>query len=45
MLKVSHVTVLLVFLWTCSVSAEVLTLKECLKKAAEMSPIPQGGGP
>ncbi|PJC74712.1 MAG: TolC family protein [Syntrophobacterales bacterium CG_4_8_14_3_um_filter_49_14] len=38
MLKVSHVTVLLVFLWTCSASAEVLTLKECLKKAAEMNP-------
>ena len=38
MLKVSHVTVLLVLLWTCSASAEVLTLSECLRKAAEMNP-------
>ena len=38
MLKVSHVPVLLVLLWTCSASAEVLTLKECLRMAAEMNP-------
>ena len=38
MLKVSHVTVLLVLLWTCSASAEVLTLSECLRKAAETNP-------
>ena len=38
MRKARYVTVLLVLLWTCSASAEVLALKECLKRAAEMNP-------
>ena len=38
MLKVSHIAALLVLLWTCSAAAEVLTLKECLRMAAEKNP-------
>ena len=38
MLKVSHMAALLVLLWTSSAAAEVLTLKECLRMAAEKNP-------
>lgn len=38
MLKVSHLTILLVLLWTCSAAAYVLTLGACLERAAQLNP-------